>query len=326
MKKNIKKILILFSCCSLLATGCGSENMVDNESVAIKGAYDANSDVISSTYDSNTIENSGESFDETTNINANKTNNQNDKIKKTKNGEEKLVYNYNVSFTSFEDDSKKINDNINNAVDETKGFIESSSYSEYYYSLTIKVPTENRDKFLDMLTKDVTYDNYTIDKNVENKTSEYNDLEKSYEIAKENYNAYSKILNRAETIDDVLKVTNYVNESKSQMDYYKGLMNGIDKDVLYSTINISISFRKIMSTLDKDLSFSSELFISFKEGINSFIENLQYLIIAIVGHIIPICVIIIISIFIIKYKKKHPKNKIRKNIKNLTKEENKKDV
>lgn len=68
------------------------------------------------------------------------------------------------------------------------------------------------------------------------------------------------------------------------------------------------------------------LFKSFKKGINSFIENLQYLIIAIVGHIIPICVIIIISIFIIKYKKRHPKNKIRKNIKNLTKEENKKDV
>ena len=184
--------------------------------------------------------------------------------------------------------------------------VENSNYSDSYYSLTIKVPTEERDNFVKSITKDVDYDDYTLNKAVENKTAEYNDMEKNYQIAEDNYNAYLRLLDKAEQLDEILEVTKYVNEAKSNMDYYKGLMNGIDEDVLYSTININVRFKTVMTSLDKDLPFGKELSTAFKTGINSFVEWLHDLILVIAEHLIPILVIIIVTIIVVRYRKKHP--------------------
>ena len=163
------------------------------------------------------------------------------------------------------------------------------------------------DSFIRRLEKG--YDTIISDEgnlSVANKTAEYNDMEKNYQIAEDNYNAYLRLLDKAEQLDEILEVTKYVNEAKSNMDYYKGLMNGIDEDVLYSTININVRFKTVMTSLDKDLPFGKELSTAFKTGINSFVEWLHDLILVIAEHLIPILVIIIVTIIVVRYRKKHP--------------------
>lgn len=312
MKRKLITLMALFSCCVFCVTGC-SDASTANSSVyndkaqtsitvgnlgidSVSNSADADADVDNETVDVDSYKENETAEDKSS------TEGQTNVGTKMK----KLVYTYDLSFSAFKEDKKDITDNIDKAVNETNGFVENSSYSDSYYSLTVKVPTEEKDNFVKSITKDVNYDDYSLNKAVENKTSEYNDMEKNYQIAEDNYKAYSRLLDKADTLDAILQVTKYVNEAKSNMDYYKGLMNGIDEDVIYSTINISVNFKTVMTALDKDLPFGKELITSFKTGINSFVEGLQELILAIVEHLIPILVIIVIAVIVIRYRKKHP--------------------
>ena len=300
MRKNFIKYLALFSCI-MFVTGCSESDMSTNETFATTGVKSSSNVSSSNSYDSSDDFENSSTTDESIETDIDNTD-----ITETNNKEDKLVYTYDLSFNTFKDDSEKVIETIDTAVEKTDSFVENSSYNDTYYSLTVKVPTNDRDKFVELLTKDLTYENYSLDKKVENKTSEYNDLQRNYDIQKDNYDAYSRLLSQAGTLDEVLEVTKYVNDAKNQMDYYQGLMNGIDEDVIYSTVNISVSFRTVMTALDKDMSFGKELATSFKEGINSFLMWLQNLILAVVEHIIPICILIVIFIFVVRYRKKHP--------------------
>lgn len=308
MKRKLITWMALFSCCVFCVTGCSDASTTNSSVYNDKAESSVNGSSFGIDSVSNTANSADSGFDSSADKEASADDSSIDKefsvddTSKT----EKLVYTYDLSFSAFKEDKKDITENIDKAVEETNGFVENSSYSDSYYSLTVKVPTEEKDNFVKGITKDVNYDDYSLDKAVENKTSEYNDMEKNYQIAEDNYKAYSRLLDKADTLDDILQVTKYVTEAKSNMDYYKGLMNGIDEDVIYSTINISVSFKTVMTSLDKDLPFGKELITSFKTGINSFVEGLQELVLAIAEHLIPILVIIVIAVIVIRYRKKHP--------------------
>lgn len=310
MKRKLITLMALFSCCVFCVTGCSDASTANSsvyndkaqtsitvgnlgtDSVSNSADADADNETVDvDSYKENETAEDKSSTEDKTNVGT--------KMKK-------LVYTYDLSFSAFKEDKKAITDNIDKAVEKANGFVENSNYSDSYYSLTIKVPTEERDNFVKSITKDVDYDDYTLNKVVENKTAEYNDMEKNYQIAEDNYNAYLRLLDKAEQLDEILEVTKYVNEAKSNMDYYKGLMNGIDEDVLYSTININVRFKTVMTSLDKDLPFGKELSTAFKTGINSFVEWLHDLILVIAEHLIPILVIIIVTIIVVRYRKKHP--------------------
>lgn len=306
MKRKLITLMALFSCCVFCVTGCSDASTTNSSVYNDKAQTDINGgnfgiDSVSNSADNETADVDSYKENETVEDESS-TKDKTDVDTKMK----KLVYTYDLSFSAFKEDKKEITDNIDKAVKKVNGFVENSDYSDSYYSLTIKVPTEERDNFVKSITKDVNYDDYTLNKAVENKTAEYNDMEKNYQIAEDNYNAYVRLLNKAEKLDEILEVTKYVNEAKSNMDYYKGLMNGIDEDVLYSTINVSVRFKTVMTSLDKDLPFSKELSTSFKTGINSFVEWLHDLILVIAEHLIPILVIIVVAVIVVRYRKKHP--------------------
>lgn len=308
MKRKLITLMALFSCCVFCVTGCSDASTANSSVYNDK----AQTSITVGNLGIDSVSNSADADNETVDVDSYKENetaeDKSSTEDKTNVGTKmkKLVYTYDLSFSAFKEDKKEITDNIDKAVEKVNGFVENSNYSDSYYSLTIKVPTEERDNFVKSITKDVDYDDYTLNKVVENKTAEYNDMEKNYQIAEDNYNAYLRLLDKAEQLDEILEVTKYVNEAKSNMDYYKGLMNGIDEDVLYSTINISVRFKTVMTSLDKDLPFGKELSTAFKTGINSFVEWLHDLILVIAEHLIPIIVIIIVAVIVVRYRKKHP--------------------
>lgn len=312
MKRKLITLMALFSCCVFCVTGCSDASTANSSVYNDKAQTSITVGNLGTDSVSNSADADADADNETVDVDSYKENetaeDKSSTEEKTNVGTKmkKLVYTYDLSFSAFKEDKKAITDNIDKAVEKANGFVENSNYSDSYYSLTIKVPTEERDNFVKSITKDVDYDDYTLNKVVENKTAEYNDMEKNYQIAEDNYNAYLRLLDKAEQLDEILEVTKYVNEAKSNMDYYKGLMNGIDEDVLYSTININVRFKTVMTSLDKDLPFGKELSTAFKTGINSFVEWLHDLILVIVGHLIPILVIIIVTIIVVRYRKKHP--------------------
>ncbi len=214
--------------------------------------------------------------------------------------QEKLVYNYNLSFYVMDEDINTIVADVEDAVVRYDGFIEYSNQSEKYFSATVRIPTMSRDNFVEAVSEGRDPKGYKLDKSVSNLSSAYTNYQNNYEIAKSNYEAYSQVLGQARDVDDILKITQYVNDAKGEMDYYTRLMNDIDTDVSYSTIVLDISVKESTYVPEpEDLTFGQKLAMSFEQGLNGFIDTLQALAIWFVGSIFGLMVFAIIVVIII---------------------------
>lgn len=254
-----------------------------------------------------------EIMDEIENKETNEIGITTEEAKTQPNFEDKLVYTYDVDFTVYDSNKQKAIDKIEENIDAFNGFIETSYCSETSYDVTIRIPTDKRDDFINSIKDDVELDSFTLRKNVDNLSSSYYDYLKSYEIAKDNYEAYKRLLEQASTVSEVLEVTEYVNTAKNTMDYMQRQMNDIDIDVAYSTINISVYLRTTIKGDADSLSFFGQLWYAFKSSFGDFIEFLDGLIFLIVENFFLLGFFIFIIYLIVRFiKKKIKKNKQEK--------------
>lgn len=314
-----KRLVILGMICTMLfsCTACSDSSSTSStlNSTSNTGYGIANVNLASdSSYD--TYEENGDSTNKEGNSSSGESNSssenndsENEEVsnnKKAKNIEDKLVYSYNVEYSVYgEKNKKKAIEKVDNAIEKYDGFIENSTSSEYSCRMTVRIPSEYKDKFVEALTNKLDKENYTINKQVENLKSTYADYKKQYEIAKSNYEAYSKLLKQADELKDVLEITNYVNTAKQTMDDMERQMQDIDTDVAYSTIVVDINFNSDDIRRSEDESLMSQAVHAFKGGIRSFLTLLGGLSLFILGHILYIIVIGLIIWFIVaKHKKK----------------------
>ena len=325
MKKKIFTLIMALTMASVL-TGCGSDNYTRESAYAGKSYSDTNSydyaaDMAAGAYDGgdyyddydydysemadeSTAESSGMGEREEKGEESAGDSAANDAAALKRIMTEKLVYNYNVSFYVLDEKIDDVVADVDEAVKRFEGFVEFSNQSDDYYSATIRIPTLSRDSFVEAISEGRDPKGYKLDKSVSNLSSAYTNYQNSYEIAKSNYEAYSSVLNMAQSIDDILTITRYVNEAKGDMDYYTRLMNDIDTDVSYSTISLSISVRETAFIPEpEDLTFGQKLANSFERGLNDFIAAMQGIAIWFVGSIFGLlvfAVIVVIIIFIIR--------------------------
>ena len=214
--------------------------------------------------------------------------------------QEKLVYSYNLSFYVMDESINDIVADVEAAVERYDGFIEYSNQSDKYFSATVRIPTMSRDNFVEAVSEGRDPKGYKLDKSVSNLSSAYTNYQNNYEIAKSNYEAYSQVLAQARDVDDILKITQYVNEAKGEMDYYTRLMNDIDTDVSYSTIVLDISVKESTYVPEpEDLTFGQKLAMSFEQGLNGFIDTMQALAIWFVGSIFGLLVFAVFVFIIV---------------------------
>lgn len=267
--------------------------------------YDSgDSDYDSNSNESDTGDNGNNSETEEANIDTN-----------AKNIDDKLVYSYDIEYTVYgEKNKEKAIKKVDDAIENYNGFIENSTSSEYSCSVTVRVPSKYRDKFVEALTDKLDKESYRINKQVENLKSTYADYKRQYEIAKSNYEAYSKLLKQADELKDVLEITNYVNTAKQTMDDMERQMQDIDTDVAYSTIVVDINFNSDDIRRSEDESLMSQAAHAFKNGIRSFLTLLGGISLFIIGNLLYILVFGLIIWFIVA---KHKKKKRQKQEKSL---------
>ena len=279
------------------------------------GKYEENSntnDENSDTNDENSDTNDENS--DNTNVEGNSENEEVSTSKNTKNIEDKLVYSYNVEYSVYgEKNKKKAIEKVDNAIEKYDGFIENSTSSEYNCRMTVRIPSEYRDKFVDALTNKLDKENYTINKQVENLKSTYADYKRQYEIAKSNYEAYSKLLKQADVLNDVLEITNYVNTAKQTMDDMERQMQDIDTDVAYSTITVDINFNSDDIARPEDEPLINQAIHAFKDGIRSFFLLIVNLLLFIIGNLLYLLVFGLIIWFIVTKRKKKKRQKQERN-------------
>lgn len=319
-----KRLVILGMVCTMLfsCTACSNSSSTLNgaidtgdgiANVSIAGASKSSSN--SNSFDSSN-ESSGDYESDEADEGGSENNSENEEESidtNAKNIEDKLVYSYNIEYTVYGSKNKnKAIKKVDDAIDKYNGFIENSTSSEYSCRVTVRVPSEYRDKFVEALTNKLDKENYRINKQVENLKSTYADYKRQYEIAKSNYEAYSKLLKQADDLKDVLEITDYVNTAKQTMDDMERQMQDIDTDVAYSTIVVDINFNSDDIKRSEDESLMTQAVHAFKGGIRSFLTLLVGLLLFIIGNLLYILVIVLIIWFIVAKLKKKKRQKQEK--------------
>ena len=166
--------------------------------------------------------------------------------------QDKLVYTCNMTIETlqYKDTMKAIKDKIK----EFNGIIEyeeetDDSYGWYYEDyikrngtlhtyITIRVPSEKYNDFLLALEGHGKITKKSM--NVENISKTYYETEATIESLKIQEERLLEMLKQADTIEDMITVETRLTEVQTQLNKYKTLLESMNMDVNYSTINLEI--------------------------------------------------------------------------------------
>lgn len=247
MKKLIS-VIALFSACALLLCSCGSSYSGDkfyasNDSMS----WEASDDMVyeeMGDMDWNTSMDApmapmekpaAGQADASGNVEADALKQSQRKIIKTKElSVETLEYD-----TFISELQKKVN--------EFGGYIENSTQNgqAYYRSnlrsanYTIRIPAERFDEFTSIIG-DMAAITYTYEY-IDDITTKYIDTEARLEALKAERDSFLKLMEKAETIEDILKIQEYLTNVNYQIESYTTQLNSYKSLVSYSTLRLDIS-------------------------------------------------------------------------------------
>ena len=158
---------------------------------------------------------------------------------------------------------------IDEAIKQLEGYI--SKEDEYTYSdrivqsLTIRVPAENFDKIVTVISKGVKrFDRKRIQ--ARDVTEEYLDIEIRIKINKETESRYRELLSKAKTVEEILSIEKQIGELRAEIESIEGRLKYLQNRISYSTL--TVTFHERVST---PVGFSSKLGVGLKNGWNNFV-------------------------------------------------------
>ena len=240
----------------------------------------------------------------------------------------KMVYTANVQLQTLE--YEKSLEEILSKIKSAGGFIESqeesnNNYDWYgkgvsgndrYASITARIPSEGLDSFVDGL-KD---NGQIMSKSVfaENITQRYYDTEASVKALEIEQERLLAMMEKAETIEDMIAVESRLTEVERSLSSYKTDLSYMDKSVEFSTVYIYLDEVKEYSEEPPE-PFGKKIAYSIRDSWKVFVSGMQDVLIAIV-YILPFAAVIavlaaVVILIVKKIRKKHPKRTGKKRAK-----------
>lgn len=201
------------------------------------------------------------------------------------------------------------------AVKEYGGYVESASQSgskdagRRYCNYVVRIPAEKFDEFTGKVGNlgTVTYSNEYID----DVTESYVDIEARLSSLDAQLEAYMKLMDKAESIEDILQIQQYISDVTYQIESYTARLNSYKSKIAYSTLSLDLSevtrvtvptekktvWQRISANLSDNMYEIGEDFKDFFVGV---VSALPYLVI----YAVFIVVIVIIVVVIVKKAKK----------------------
>lgn len=183
-----------------------------------------------------------------------------------------------------------------------KGYI--SNENEYQensrntQTLTIRVPSKNFDSMLNFISIGVDHFDYkNID--VEDVSEEFLDIKARVKTKKELEKRYLALLNKANSIGDILEIERELNKIRSDIESIEGRIRYLSNQIGYSTLTITFYERVAGSS-----NYSSK----FEEGFHNGWKGLIWFFI-LLTNVWPFILITIIVVGIIIYNVKKGKRK-----------------
>ena len=245
-------------------------------------------------------------------------------LQHSENVSDKLIYSGSITIQTL--DYEKTVESIHARIVNAGGFIqyedETDGNDTWYYSsssnkagtryaqIQARIPSEQFSSFMDELSQDGQVMNRHV--NADNITQTYSDTEasvKAYEIEQERL---LDMMDKAETIEDMIAVEARLSEVEAELNSYKTSLASMDRDVEYSTVSISVDEVREYTEEHDDSTFLSRLKETVKDswsGFLWFMEGLLHLFI----RLLPFLIVIgVIGLIVRTVSKKTEQRRMRK--------------
>lgn len=190
--------------------------------------------------------------------------------------ERKLIKNGRVGFQT--DDLGKTHQRIISLSKKYKAYIASDEtikrYDQTEHNITVRIPADKFDNFLADVGEGVKEFDYK-EVNAQDVTAEYLDLQVRIKTKKELESRYLEILQKANTVTDMLEVERQLGQVRGEIESMEGRLKYLKNQVSFSTLNISF-YKEVPYEGD---SFADRLGDGFSEGwqgLLMFIIGLTY--------------------------------------------------
>lgn len=206
-------------------------------------------------------------------------------------------------------DTKASYDSILKEAESIGGYLVSSSVSDYddrkIYSLSVRVPADKLQEFLDFLegTGKIVRQNI----NTEDITDQYYDAQARLDNALIQEAQLKEIMDQAKTVEDILKVKQQLDSVQERIEQLKGQIKLWDQLTAMSLVNIELQPTRetvaVSRYTDWNILSGSEIATHVRNGFVStlnFIVNLVLYLVIFIISVLPAILIIAIIIFLIR--------------------------
>lgn len=314
--KKILSILAAIAVISCIFTGCASMAPMDkdamfdsvtNESTAEGGWYDAGMEWVEEDF---AIE-EAPAMDMVVTGSKNPHTSGNADADALPESERKIIKNKSMDVQTT--DIKAFITEMKAQVSLLNGYIESSSNYKSSADFVIRMPAENYDAFSTVVGDlgTITFENEYID----DVTSQYIDVEARLTALRAEQESYLRLMERAETVDEILQIQSYLSNVNYQIESYTAQLNSMKSKISYSTIRVNIiEVERVKPVTEKPTVFErisenlSDNLYDIGEGAKDlfvdFISALPYIAI---WAVIILVAVIILKVIIKKRKAKRAK-------------------
>lgn len=187
-----------------------------------------------------------------------------------------------------------------------KGYVQSDQTTKNYdrisRNVTIRIPSTGFEPVVDSLKRNVkVFDIQTIE--AQDVTEEFLDVEARMKAKKELENRYLQLLNKAQSVKDILEIETQLAQIREEIEAQEGRLKYLQNRVSYSTLNLN--FYEITDVVKApSQTYFSRLWNALKNGFTGIGE----LIIGLVTLWPLIVVGLVIAYFVRKKYKNKPKN------------------
>ena len=180
------------------------------------------------------------------------------------------------------------------------------NYSEHFRNITVRVPSENFQKFIDDISKGV---NYFDRKDISRKdvSEEFVDLNARLKAKRELERRYLELLKQAKNVEEMLDIERELSKIREEIEAKEGRLNYLKDKVSLSTV--SIQFYKYTNETRVTVSYGQKM----KNAISGGWDGISIFFIGLLTLWPLFLILIIIILLLRRWMKRRKKRKAKKN-------------
>ena len=204
-------------------------------------------------------------------------------------GIQKLIKQYSLTMETKQYDETL--DNLRKIIADNEAYIQySNEYTNSYdqsrtLNMVIRVPRENSEDCRNDISVLATVTNRS--ENVNDVTDTYSDIEARLKTLYIEEETYLEILDKATTVDEVLKVQNYLSDTRYQIERYESQKRNYDLLTTYDTISVNIYEVEKITPVEEQ-TIIEEIISTFMDSVRGIGNMLRNLVVFVIGDILYI--------------------------------------